>query len=132
MDIDIHRGREIVNRAERDAGDVAAAFFSVAGTGMVNEDLSHEFGREPEKVTPVGDGGLRPFGQSDEDFVNESRGLERVGAAMIAEVRRGEAPQVGVNLGEQVAGGGAIPRREVREHVGHALVVEFEHRPHNT
>lgn len=93
--------------SELDLQGSAAAALGEAGARVVDENVAHDGGGDGEKVAAVADLDRRLAEEPDVDFMNQRRGLERVGVLFAGQSSLGENPQLFVNLrDEQVAGGG--------------------------
>ena len=71
---------------QRHAKLMSAAFYGLTGPGVIDEDISHQFGGKPEKLGPVLP--LNPVlvDESHIGLVNQSCGLKRVVCPLMAKV----------------------------------------------
>jgi hypothetical protein len=89
---------------------------------VVNEDAAHHLRGDAEEVRAVLPLHLRLVYQTHVSLVDERGRLERVPDALLAQVARGEAPQLAVDDGQQVVQNPAVAVGQTDEQPGHILL----------
>ena len=93
---------------EGHGGDATAAFFAKMGTGVVNQDATHELSGDSEEMgaTLPLDGVLA--NEFEIGLVNKGGGLKGVVGALAAEVGPGQAFELAVHEGDKLVGSKGI------------------------
>ncbi len=114
------RGVEVL--VERELLELAAALLGLVGARVIDEDAAHHLRGDAEEVRAVLPLHLRLIHEPHVRLVDERGGLQRVADALLAQVARGEAPQLAVDDGQQVVEHPAVAVRQADEQSGHLLL----------
>lgn len=101
-------------------GVFTAAALAAFGASVVDEDQAHKAGGEGEEVLTVLEIGFALGQELEVEFVDERGGLEGVAGAFGAKVRFGDAPELGVDGGQDLLEGlliAIVPFSEQRGYV---------------
>jgi hypothetical protein len=71
---------------------------------VVDEDAAHDLRGDGEELRAVLPGDVLPVNQPQVSLVDERRGLQGLGVALVLEVRGGQPPQLVVDQFEQLRG----------------------------
>ncbi len=93
---------------EGEVEEVAAAFFGFCGSGVIDEDASHDTGGQGVEVVAIVYFEAVGVEEFDEEFVDEFGGLEGMGGVAALDIGAGEVAEVVIDERSQIVESAAI------------------------